>query len=132
VGARCPVHAVATEQPAGDRQQPGGVGWLPDQRWLCRRESNAQQESERAGLGLMFTTVLPMLTPATELGQEAISAYAGRNQQSEAELVASMGPVLTPEIAGSALVDVVRTAHAADRSPTWELTGAGLQPVPAA
>jgi NAD(P)-dependent dehydrogenase (short-subunit alcohol dehydrogenase family) len=107
----------------------GYAGAKATQRFLA---GYAQQESERAGLGLMFTTVLPMLTPATELGQEAISAYAGRNQQSEAELVASMGPVLTPEIAGSALVDVVRTAHAADRSPTWELTGAGLQPVPAA
>ena len=33
-------------------------------------------ESQRAGLGITFVSVLPRLTPATELGAKAVAAYA--------------------------------------------------------
>ena len=35
-------------------------------------------ESQRAGLGIRFVSVLPRLTPATELGAAAVAAYAER------------------------------------------------------
>ena len=35
-------------------------------------------ESQRAGLGIDFVSVLPRLTPATELGAKAVAAYAER------------------------------------------------------
>ncbi|HEX7826754.1 MAG TPA: SDR family oxidoreductase, partial [Mycobacterium sp.] len=38
----------------------------------------AATESERAGLGISFVSVLPQLTPATGLGAAAVSAYAER------------------------------------------------------
>jgi hypothetical protein len=47
----------------------------------------ARDESQRAGLGFTFTTVLPRLTPLTELGRPAVQAYAARNGQSEEEYV---------------------------------------------
>src|SRR6266480_4267244 len=40
--------------------------------------SYAAAESERAGLGIRFISVLPQLTPATELGAAAVAAYAAR------------------------------------------------------
>ena len=36
----------------------------------------AQEESQRAGLGIRFFSVLPKLTPATDLGSPAVAAYA--------------------------------------------------------
>src|SRR6202008_2437053 len=38
----------------------------------------AADESERAGLGIRFVSVLPGLTPSTELGAKAVAAYAER------------------------------------------------------
>ena len=40
--------------------------------------SYAAIESERAGLGIRFVSVLPRLTPATDLGAAAVAAYAER------------------------------------------------------
>ena len=40
--------------------------------------SYAAIESERAGLGISFVSVLPRLTPATDLGAKAVVAYAER------------------------------------------------------
>ena len=42
---------------------------------------------------------------------------------------AQMGPLVTPEIAGAALVELVQ-AEAATLAPGYLLTGAGLQPLP--
>ena len=39
----------------------------------------APDESERAGLGIRFISVLPKLTPATDLGSAAVAAYARRD-----------------------------------------------------
>ena len=40
--------------------------------------SYAAEESERGGLGIRFVSVLPQLTPATDLGATAVEAYAAR------------------------------------------------------
>lgn len=106
----------------------GYAGAKATQRFLA---GYAQAEADGADLGLTFTTVLPMLTPVTELGRAAIRVYAERNQQSEADLVQQMGSVLTTQIAGAAVVEVVnRAAAASNRTAAWELDGGGLHPIP--
>jgi NAD(P)-dependent dehydrogenase (short-subunit alcohol dehydrogenase family) len=89
----------------------------------------AQEEAERAGLGITFTAVLPRITPLTDLGRPAVRAYAARGGQSEEEYLKQMGEPLTPEAAGAALVELVR-ADAATVAPGYLLTGAGLQKLP--
>jgi NADP-dependent 3-hydroxy acid dehydrogenase YdfG len=59
--------------------------------------SYAAQESERGGLGIRFVSVLPQLTPATELGAAAVAGYAARQGVGVEEYLAAQGPVLTPE-----------------------------------
>jgi hypothetical protein len=78
---------------------------------------------------MTFTAVLPRITPLTDLGRPAVRAYAARNGQSEDEYVRQMGEPLTPELAGAALVELVRT-DATDLGPGYLLTGAGLQKLP--
>jgi NAD(P)-dependent dehydrogenase (short-subunit alcohol dehydrogenase family) len=89
----------------------------------------AQEEADRAGLGLTFTAVLPRLTPLTDLGRPSVQAHAARDGQSEQEYVMRMGELLTPETAGAAVLEVVRTDPAA-LSPEYMLTGDGLQKLP--
>jgi NAD(P)-dependent dehydrogenase (short-subunit alcohol dehydrogenase family) len=68
--------------------------------------SYAADESERSGLGIRFTSVLPQLTHATDLGAAAVAAYAARAGQDVSEFIAARGPALTPDIAGKAVLDL--------------------------
>ena len=101
----------------------GYAGAKATQRFLT---AYAQDESRRAGLGITFTSVLPRLTPLTELGRPAVRAYAARNGQSEQAYLESFGEPLTPEIAGAALVELVRAEPDA-LAPGYLLTGDGLK-----
>ncbi len=90
--------------------------------------SYAAAESQRGGLGIRFISVLPQLTPATELGAVAVAAYAAREGMAVEDFLATRGPVLTPQLAGKAITEL-----AASESPGGEaylLTAAGLSPLP--
>jgi NAD(P)-dependent dehydrogenase (short-subunit alcohol dehydrogenase family) len=71
----------------------------------------AADESERAGLGIRFISVLPRLTPATELGAGAVAAYARRDGLDVDTSHEGFGPHLTPEDVGKATVDLVTSAE---------------------
>ena len=51
----------------------------------------AADESERAGLGISFISVLPQLTPATDLGAKAVAAYAERQRRRRRHVRAVLG-----------------------------------------
>jgi NAD(P)-dependent dehydrogenase (short-subunit alcohol dehydrogenase family) len=89
----------------------------------------AAEESRRAGLGITVTTLFPAMTPAGAAGQSGIRAYAARSGQSEEQFRAGMGPVLTAEIAGDAVVGLVRTEPDA-LAPGYMLTPGGLRDLP--
>ena len=88
----------------------------------------ASEEAQRAGLGLSFTTVLPRITDATELGRPGVAAYAARAGITEAEYIAQMGTRLTPAGAGQAFVWLA-LAEPAGLAPGYLLTGDGLSPL---
>jgi NAD(P)-dependent dehydrogenase (short-subunit alcohol dehydrogenase family) len=104
----------------------GYAGAKATQRFIS---AYAQDEATRAGLGITFSAVLPRLTPLTDLGRPAVRAYAGRSGQSEQAYLKQFGEPLTPEVAGAALVELVR-ADAATVAPAYLLTSAGLQTLP--
>lgn len=89
--------------------------------------SYAAAESQRLGLGIRFVSLLPQLTPATDLGATAVAAYAARDGRTVEESVASRGPALTVEQVGQAVVDLI-TDSSLDQSG-YLLTAAGLRPV---
>lgn len=89
----------------------------------------AQDEARRAGLDITFTAVLPQLTPATELGLAAAGAYAERAGQPIEQYLRQLGAPLTPQIAGTALVDLAR-ADPRTLAPGYRLTSAGLHELP--
>ena len=83
----------------------------------------AADESQRGGLGIRFVSVLPQLTPETELGAAAVAAYAAREGMDIPSFLATRGPSLTPEQAGEAVLDLASgTGHGA-----YLLAAAGLK-----
>ncbi|OHV29644.1 short-chain dehydrogenase [Pseudofrankia sp. EUN1h] len=108
---------------AGSPLSGGYAGAKATQRLIT---GYARDEADRAGLGITFTAVLPRLTPLTDLGRPAVRAYAARGGQSEDDYLRQLGEPLTPEIAGTALVGLVR-ADTATVAPGYLLTGDGLR-----
>ena len=104
----------------------GYAGAKATQRFMT---AYARDEAGRAGLDITFTAVLPRITPLTDLGRPAVLAYAARSGLTEQEYLQQFGEPLTPEVAGAALVDLVR-ADANTIAPDYLLTSAGLQKLP--
>jgi NAD(P)-dependent dehydrogenase (short-subunit alcohol dehydrogenase family) len=88
----------------------------------------AAAESERGGLGIRFASVLPDLTPATDLGAPAVAAYAARQGVDVATFLEGRGPVLTLEQAGRAIADLA--ADPGRDGGAYRLSAAGLSPLP--
>jgi NAD(P)-dependent dehydrogenase (short-subunit alcohol dehydrogenase family) len=67
----------------------------------------AAEESERGELGIRFVSVLPQLTPETELGAAAVAAYAARAGLDVPSFLATRGPSLTPEQTAKAVLELI-------------------------
>jgi NAD(P)-dependent dehydrogenase (short-subunit alcohol dehydrogenase family) len=89
-------------------------------RWLT---AYAAQESGREGLGIRFVSLLPQLTPATELGAVFAAAYADR----AGGPAGGQGPALTPERVGQAVTELVTGSDSGQDA--FLLTAAGLSPL---
>jgi len=107
----------------GSPASGGYAGSKATQRFIA---AYAQEESRRAGLGITVTAVMPRMTPLGAVGRRGVRGYAARGGQTEEEYLKEMGELLTPEMTGSALVDLVR-ADPATTAPGYVLTAAGLQ-----
>lgn len=105
----------------------GYAGAKATQRFIT---AYAREEADRGGLGITFTAVLPRITPLTDLGRPAVAAYAARNGQTEEAYLKPFGDVLTPAMAGAALLELTR-ADPAELAPEYLLSAAGLQPLTA-
>ncbi|GAA2748024.1 SDR family oxidoreductase [Kitasatospora cinereorecta] len=101
----------------------GYAGAKATQRFIA---AYAQEEAERAGLDISFSVVMPRMTALTDFGLDAARAYAERSGVPEERFIQQMGPQLSPEAAGAAVVELV-TADAASLAPGYVLTGAGLK-----
>jgi NAD(P)-dependent dehydrogenase (short-subunit alcohol dehydrogenase family) len=90
--------------------------------------SYAGLEAQRVGAGIRFLSVLPVLTPATDLGKIYTERYAAMAGMSEAEfLEGRFGGTLSAEQVGESIADL-----AADDSytrPAYLLGAKGLQSV---
>jgi NAD(P)-dependent dehydrogenase (short-subunit alcohol dehydrogenase family) len=111
---------------AGSPLSGGYAGAKATQRFIT---GYARDESERAGLGITFTAVLPRITPLTDLGRPAVRAYAARAGQTEDEYVRALGEPLTPERAGAAVAELL-AADTPTVAPAYLLSAAGLRELP--
>jgi NAD(P)-dependent dehydrogenase (short-subunit alcohol dehydrogenase family) len=84
----------------------------------------AAGESDRGELGIRFVSLLPQLTPQTDLGAMAVAAYARREGVAQAEHIGRMGNTLRPEDVGKYVAEVAATDLAAG---AYLVTPAGLK-----
>ena len=110
----------------GSPASGGYAGAKATQRFVA---AYAQEEARREGLQITITTVLPRMTPSGAVGRRGIRAYARREGITEDAFLKRMGPSLTAEAAGSAVVDLVR-ADPASLSEAYLLTAGGLHELP--
>jgi 3-oxoacyl-[acyl-carrier protein] reductase len=117
----------AVLNPNGSPLSGGYAGAKAAQRFMTAYD---QEEAVHAGLEITFTAVLPQFAPETGVGRPAVRAYAARAGQSVQDFLDQRPfPLLTPQIAGTAVVDLVQ-ADAGDVAPAYVLNGAGLQELP--
>src|SRR5260370_5842290 len=117
---------IAFSSGAALRGSPLSGGYAGAKATIRFIASYAAAESGRESLGIKFTSVLPQLTPATAMGAAAVAAYAARPGIDIPAQLERLGPALTPEQAGQAVIDL-----ATDRGPdqhAYLLTAAGLSP----
>ncbi|OBA77046.1 short-chain dehydrogenase [Mycobacterium sp. 1554424.7] len=110
---------------AGSPLSGGYAGAKATQRFIT---GYAQDEANRADLGISFTALMPRITPLTELGGPAVRAYAAREGQSEEEYVKQLGELVSPQVAGAAVVELAQ-ADTDALAASYLLTGAGLQKI---
>ncbi len=110
----------------GSPASGGYAGAKATQRFIAEY---AQDESDRARLDITVTAVMPGMTPLGDVGLQGVRAYAARSGQTEEAYLKQLGELLTPEMAGSALVALVQ-ADPATTAPGYLLSAAGLQALP--
>jgi NAD(P)-dependent dehydrogenase (short-subunit alcohol dehydrogenase family) len=120
------VSSGAALNPNGSPLSGGYAGAKATQRLIT---GYAQEEATRAGLDLTFTVVLPYFAPLTGVGRPAVAAYAARAGQSVEAFLQQQGSLVTPQVAGTALVELVQ-ADAASLAAAYRLSGTGLQQLP--
>ena len=119
------VSSGAAANPNGSPLSGGYAGAKATQRFIA---GYAQDEAARAGLDITFTTVLPFFAPTTGIGHAAVRAYAARAGVSVDQFLRQQPPPVTPEIAGTAAVELVR-ADVHTVASAYRLTGVGLREV---
>jgi NAD(P)-dependent dehydrogenase (short-subunit alcohol dehydrogenase family) len=88
----------------------------------------AAEESRRANLGIRVASILPQLSPSTDLGRLAVAAYARRAGRTEEQFVTQMAPALTPTLVGTAVIRLL-TDRSLDGHAAFGLDANGLTPL---
>jgi 3-oxoacyl-[acyl-carrier protein] reductase len=105
----------------------GYAGAKATQRFIT---AYAQDEARRAGLDITVTAVLPQFAPQSSVGRAGVEAYAAQADLSVDDYLHQLPfPLLTPDIAGTAIVELMQ-ADAATVAPAHLFNGAGLQQLP--
>ena len=121
---------IAMSSGAALRGSPLSGGYAGSKATIRFITSYAAAESERGGLGIRFISVLPQLTPATELGAAAVAAYAERQGMDVASYRESLGPALTPDHVGKAILDLIESPAPGEGAEAYLLTAGGVRPAP--
>lgn len=85
----------------------------------------AAEESAKDSLGIRFVSVLPQLTPATSVGAAGAAGYAARQGIGVDEFVRNLGPTLSPEQVGEAVLKLASSGEPG----AYLLAAAGLKPL---
>src|SRR2546421_6422976 len=117
---------VSVSSGAALRGSPLSGGYAGAKATIRFISSYAAAESKRGGLGITFTSVLPQLTPLTELGSAAVDGYAAREGMDVESFLATRGAAVTPEQVGKSVLELATDPAGGHES--YMLGAAGLAP----
>jgi NAD(P)-dependent dehydrogenase (short-subunit alcohol dehydrogenase family) len=117
---------VAISSAAALRGSPLSGGYSGAKAMIRFLAGYAADESRRAQLGIGFATVLPQLTPATELGAAGVAAYAQRQGIDTDTFAAALQPHLTPAVVGAEIARLCQDTDNQGEHREYQLTGHGL------
>lgn len=120
-------HVLAMSSGAALRGSPVSGGYAGAKATVRFVSRYAADESERADLGITFTSLLPQLTPATGFGAAGVAAYAERQGTDPATFLAALATTLTLEQVAAAAVELCQ--RDISNGESYLLTPAGLAPV---
>lgn len=118
---------VSLSSGAALRGSPMSGGYAGAKAAIRFISSYAASEAERNSLGLRFLSVLPQLTPATELGSVYVDAYAGYAGVTRDAYLDQIGSTLTVEQVAKSIVELV--LDGGYTAPAYLLTAGGISPV---
>ncbi|WP_433558393.1 SDR family oxidoreductase [Pseudonocardia xinjiangensis] len=118
---------IAVSSGAAINGSPLSGGYAGAKATITFMTSYAAAESKREGLGITFASVLPQLTPATQLGASGVAAYAEHQGVDLDSFLQGFGPTLTREHVGTAIVDPAAGRHL--HRDSYLLTPTGLAPL---
>ncbi len=121
-------HIIVVSSGAALRGSPVSGGYAGAKRAQWFIADYAATESGRGGLGLRIHCVLPDLNPSTELGRAGIAAYAKRMGVAPEEFAKRFEPVLTPEIMGAGVTELVEHPEKWSQL-AYRIGGSGLSPL---
>lgn len=102
---------VALSSGAAVKGSPMSGGYAGAKAAIRFISAYAGGESELAGLGIRFVSLLPQLTPSTAVGAAGAAAYAKRQGVDVETFVRNMGPALTPERVGQTIAEIVTDSN---------------------
>jgi NAD(P)-dependent dehydrogenase (short-subunit alcohol dehydrogenase family) len=121
-------HVVVFSSGAALRGSPVSGGYAGSKATVRFIAEYAAEEARRAKLGIHIATVLPKLSPATDLGRPAVEAYAERAGRTVEQFLAQLGPPLTPALVGAAVLRLIND-RSLDQNVAFSLDASGLTPL---
>jgi NAD(P)-dependent dehydrogenase (short-subunit alcohol dehydrogenase family) len=116
---------VSMSSGAAMRGSPLSGGYAGAKATIKFLSSYAASEAQRNSLDVRFVSVLPQLTPATDLGRTAVEAYAARAGLTVDAYLQQVGPTLTLDQVAQSMVDLATDDTYV--APAYLLTVEGLK-----
>jgi NAD(P)-dependent dehydrogenase (short-subunit alcohol dehydrogenase family) len=118
---------VSLSSGAALRGSPMSGGYAGAKATIKFISSYAGSEAERNSLGIRFLSVLPQLTPATDLGSVYVDAYAAYAGLSRETYLGQFGSTLTVEQVAESIVELA--TDDGYTAPAYLLTASGVSPL---
>jgi NAD(P)-dependent dehydrogenase (short-subunit alcohol dehydrogenase family) len=118
---------VSMSSGAALRGSPMSGGYAGAKATVRFLSAYAGSESDRNSLELRFVSVLPQLTPATDLGLVGVEAYADRSGLTVDAFLEQLGPTLSLDQVAASIVEIARDDDYA--APAYLLAPQGLKPL---
>jgi NAD(P)-dependent dehydrogenase (short-subunit alcohol dehydrogenase family) len=118
---------ISLSSGAAVRGSPLSGGYAGSKATIKFASSYAGMEARQNSLAIRFISLLPQITPDTDLGSPFVAAYAKSGGQSQEEYLAQFGATLSVDQLARTIVDIASNDDYS--APAYLLAGNGIRPL---